>query len=212
MEHKRTLGYWQSMANSNPNEKTVKVNSQNDYTDIDASYILSHANRTSKILDLASGTGLSVNKYHQDVGSVDAVEKFPEFSKFIVNSENVNIYNADITEFEPRTEYDFVLMFGIVQYFNETEVRNLYAKYKGSLNNDGMLIVKNQFGVNEDVEVSGVSEELGTEYISQYRHIEKEESILRSIGFNALKVVDIYPPEANRWANTHFYAIEASSH
>lgn len=208
--NERAVQYWRIKADDNPDEKTVKVNPQNDYTDTDASFILEHTDSASDILDLASGTGLTLNKYYENIGHIDAVELFPELSKFIVEADNVDVYNADIAKFEPRKQYDAILMFGIVQYFNEDEIRELYSKYKDALKPSGKLLIKNQFGVNGDVEVSGVSEELQTEYLSQYRHIDKEQRILRSVGFGAVRAVDIYPPEANRWENTHFYAIVAT--
>lgn len=101
-------------------------------------------------------------------------------------------------------------MFGIVQYFGESEMRDLYVKYKEYLKTGGKLIVKNQFGVKEDVTVSGMSKEIGKVYYSEYRHLDKEVSLLKSIGFSDVITTDIYPPEANRWDNTHFYAIVAS--
>lgn len=209
MQHAQAIQYWEHMANNRPNEKTVKVNPQNDYTDIDAEFILKHANGTTRILDLASGTGLTINKYYKKIGHIDAVEKFPELSDFTVKSPKVTVYNEDIVKFSSDKKYDLVLMFGIVQYFNESEIKELYAKYIKYLDSDGVLIIKNQFGVKEDVNVSGVSKELNQPYYSQYRHKDKEVEILKSLGLKTVNVVDIYPPEANRWDNTHFYAIIA---
>ena len=209
MKHRDTMTYWEDMAHSNPSETTVKVNPQNDFTGLDAEFITNYTDRKSDVLDLASGTGLIVNKYHNMVGSVDAVELFPEFSRFITKAANVNIFNDDIASFSPKKDYDLILMFGIVQYFNEGEIFDIYNKYRKNLRPLGKLIVKNQFGVKDDVTVSGVSEELHRPYFSEYRHIEKEVRILKSIGFSAVGVHDIYPPEANRWENTHFYAIVA---
>jgi cyclopropane fatty-acyl-phospholipid synthase-like methyltransferase len=211
VEHRQAIQYWQEMARNNPDEKSVKINPENDYTAFDAEFIMMYANKDSEVLDLASGTGLAINKYYDRVGHIDAVELFPEFTKFIVQSPNVKIYNQSIEDFLPEKGYDIVSMFGVVQYFSEEEVAALYSKYKTALNPGGRLIVKNQFGVEGDVEVSGVSQELNKEYLSQYRHIEKEVSILKSVGFEEVDVIDIYPPEANRWSNTHFYAIVATS-
>ena len=210
MEHSQAIQYWDEKARSDPDEKSVKVNPQNDYTFVDADFMLRHTNEGSEILDLASGTGLSINKYYENVGHIDAVEMFPEFSKFIVNAPNVDVFNESITDFTIDKMYDIVSMFGIVQYFNESEIRDLYVKYREYLKPGGKLIVKNQFGVNGDVTVSGVSEELNMPYYSEYRHLDKEIDILRSVGFTAIRAVDIYPPEANRWDNTHFYAIVSS--
>lgn len=211
MNNQEAIQYWSNAAMSNPDEKTTKANPGNDHTDLDAQFILGYNDKDSIILDLASGTGLALNKYYNQVGHIDAVEMFPELSKFIVKSENVDVYNADITDFVPERKYDTILMFGVVQYFNEEEIEALYRKYKESLKPSGRLLVKNQFGVDGDVLVSGFSEELNTNYLSQYRDINKEERILRSIGFSAVSVIDIYPPDANRWDNTHFYAVVAGN-
>lgn len=198
------------MAHNNPDKKTAKVNPQNDYTEIDAKFIMKYANKDSVILDLASGTGMAISRYYEKVGHIDAVEVFTEFTKFIPRSPNIDIFNKSIVDFEPGKKYDLVLMFGIVQYFNESEMDALYKKYKKCLKPTGKLIIKNQFGVKEDVVVSGMSKELGRVYCSQYRHLDKEMNMLRSIGFDKVKVFDVYPTEANRWDNTHFYAIVAS--
>lgn len=98
-------------------------------------------------------------------------------------------------------------MFGIVQYFNESEIIKIYEKYFNNLKENGTTIIKNQFGVNEDVLVSGYSKELKKNYYSQYRHIDKEVKILENIGYKNIEVIDICPPQCNRWENTHFWAI-----
>ena len=73
-----------------------------------------------------------------------------------------------------------------------------------------VIIIKNQFGVEETVEVAGYSEENKTNYYSQYRTIAKETEILEKVGFSNIKTYDIYPKKANRWDNTHFYALVAT--
>lgn len=209
MKHKDTMKYWEDMAHNKPNRTTVKVNPQNDYTAFDADFIMKHANDSSEILDLASGTGLAIDKYYNAVGHIDAVELFPEFSKFITESPNISVFNDDVTKFSPIKKYDLILMFGMVQYFSESEIKSIYKRYKKYLKPSGKLIIKNQFGVKKDVVVSGLSKELNKPYYSEYRHIDKEVATLSSIGFTTVKVHDIYPPEGNRWDNTHFYAIVA---
>jgi SAM-dependent methyltransferase len=207
MNHNEAIQYWKDMAADNPDEKTAKVNPQNDFTSLDANFIMKYADKNSEILDLASGTGMTINKYYEKVGHIDAVEIYPEFTKFIVKSTSINVFNESIADFVPNKKYNLILMFGIVQYFNEEEIQDIYIKYIDSLKPGGKLIIKNQFGVNKDVSVSGISKELNRPYYSEYRHIDKEVDILKSTGFSWVEVVDIYPTEANRWDNTHFYAL-----
>ena len=161
------------------------------------------------ILDLASGSGLIVNKIFQHVKSITAVELFPEFSKFITNNKKIKIVNENISTYQTDKQYDLITMFGISQYFNKKEITNIYKKYRNYLKNNGKIIIKNQFGIDQDVIISGYSENLKTDYFSEYRHLKKETKILSKVGFKNIKVVDIYPPEHNRWKNTHFYAIVA---
>jgi len=211
MENKNSLNFFAQMAENNPNEKSVKITASSDFSDKDAAFLLNFVNKNSEILDLASGTGLIINKIFNYVKHITAIEAFPEFTGFIELSDKITIVNEDISLFLTPKKFDFITMFGVSQYFNEAEISNIYEKYFLMLKTDGKLIIKNQFGINEDVLISGYSEELKVDYYSEYRHIDKEVKILEKIGFTNVDVIDIYPPECNRWGNTHFYAIVADT-
>jgi cyclopropane fatty-acyl-phospholipid synthase-like methyltransferase len=112
-------------------------------------------------------------------------------------------------DFSSNKQFDVITIFGVLHYFNEKEAMAIYQKYYPYLKKGGKMIVKNQFGVKEDVIVDGYSEEQQQNYFACYRYITKEQKILETIGYKNIEVVDIYPPECNRWENTHFYAIVA---
>lgn len=209
MKNDNALTFFHNMAKNNPNPHSAKLVKANDFSDFDAEFILKHSNPNAEILDLATGTGITLNKYYKKVKHITAVEKFKEFSDFIEKSDKITVINEDVTAFCTQKKYDLILMFGLVSYFSETEIKKLYEKYKKLLKPHGKLIIKNQFGLKEDVSVEGFSEELKTDYYAQYRHIEKETKILKELGYKNITVTDIYPPECNRWENTHFYAITA---
>lgn len=211
MRNADALTFFGNMAANNPTEKDVRIYGKNDFSAIDTEFIVKFITKTSDILDLASGTGLIINKLYHRVRHIVAIEKFKAFSNFIIKSENVDILNDDIMEYESSDRFDLITMFGVVHYFNEAESIALYTKYKNYLKKDGRVIIKNQFGIHEDVNVCGFSEELQESYYSQYRHIEKETKILTELGYRNIEVFDIYPPECNRWDNTHFYAIVAEA-
>ncbi len=188
----------------------VKLANNSDFSGRDGEFIMQYADSSSTILDLASGTGLIINKIFDKVGHITAVEQFEKFTQFIQNSDNITIIHDNIFNYIPDREYDLITLFAVMHYLNEQEATEIYRKYLPFLKkNSGTLIIKNQFGVKEDVNVSGYSDEQQTEYYAQYRHIDKEIEILRSVGYREVKVTDIYPPECNRWENTHFYAITA---
>ena len=208
MKNSDALTFFEKMtdkAKNNPN--CVKMANNTDFTGLDAQFILKYALKNSEILDLGSGTGLIVNKIYDKIASIDCVEPFKEFSNHIVKSDNVNIINKSVLDFETDKKYDIVNVFGLIQYFNKEESMDIYKKCLNWLKPNGKMIVKNQFGVSEDVLIAGYSEEQKTDYFAQYRHLDKEVKLLKDIGFKNIHTFDIYPPEANRWQNTHFYAI-----
>ena len=159
---------------------------------------------------MGSGSGLIVNKIYPYVDKIVCVDKFKEFTKFIAKEQKITIYNEDLFDFDTKEKFDIISAFGIMHYVNEEEVQVLYKKYQQFLKPQGIFIIKNQFGINETINISGYSQEQKRDYYSQYRWIEREKEILISLGHRIVEVCDIYPPEANRWDNTHFYAIVAS--
>ena len=209
MDNSLSKNFFANMAKNQPTEKSVKINSFNDYTPYDVDFILKYANSNTTILDIASGTGLIINKFYDKVKEIVAVELFENFSKYIIKADNVSVINQDVLNFETNREFDLITMFGIMQYFNQQESQNIYEKYFNYLKPGGTIIIKGQLGQFEDVTVSGYSEELKTNYYSEYRFKETEMEMVKTAGFKSVELFDIYPAECNRWDNTHFYAIVA---
>ena len=181
----------------------VTRNKAKDSTPYDVNFIKKFGDKEKVLLDLGSGTGLMINNLVGDFKKIIAVEKYEAFSKFI--DKRIEVINQDLKEFNFNLNFDIVTIFGVMNYFSYSEAEELYNKIYNSF--DGILIIKNQFGVKEDVIVDGFSEELNEYYFSEYRALDKEIELLKKTGFFVKDVVDIYPKEYNRWDNTHFYAI-----
>lgn len=205
------LNFFSSLATDSPSALSVKITKggQSDFSKEDSLFIGKFTKEDSSILDVGSGSGLIVNKLIDKVGSIHCVEPFCEFSRFIQNSDKITVSNCSAVDFNTDLKFNIVTFFGIMQYFNYEEAKLIYKKYKNYLDNDGYFIIKNQFGIHDDVIVSGYSDELKKNYYSEYRLISKEIQILNSIGFMEVNCYDIYPSKYNRWSNTHFYAITA---
>ncbi len=208
MDNNKALKFFKEMSlNAKDNPNSVKLAHNTDYTDIDANFILKYSDKNSKVLDIATGTGLIINKIYDKVCEIECIEPYKEFTKFIVKADNVKIINQNIFDYETTNSFDLITLFGFMHYVEEHEAIKVYEKSYSFLNNSGKIIIKNQFGIKDDVNVSGYSEEQKTDYYAQYRHIDKEINILKTVGFKNIEKFDIYPPDANRWNNTHFYAI-----
>lgn len=208
--NEKALQFFADLAQRDTVSQTaVKFSDKNDFTQLDADFILRYASDTSQLLDIGSGTGLIVNKLYDKVQYIEAVEPFKTYSDFIVRADNVNIVNVTHETYRVEKVFDFVLCFGFSQYLNAEEAANFYKKFYHALKQGGKILVKNQFGVREDVLISRYSDEINAMYFSEYRTVDHEKKLLSEAGFAAFEVVDIYPPECSRWNNTHYYAIVA---
>lgn len=207
MNNKNALDFFSKLVKNDSKVGVEKYG--HDTTPIDAEFITTYLTSNISILDIGSGSGLILNKIEHMVGHIDAIEPYKEFSKHIIQSDRIKVININVFDFETNSKYDLITLFGFMHYFNTDEAQLIYKRCYNWMSNGAKIIIKNQFGVSEDVTVSGFSEELKSTYYAQYRYINNEIDILRNIGFYNVSVIDIYPPESNRFENTHFYAIVA---
>ncbi len=206
VKNKKVINYYNEMAKKIIRQEETR-NKAKDFSKYDIEFMKKISDRKKTLLDLGAGTGLLINHLANDYKKIVAVEKYVEFSNFIIQSSSLEIINADLLKFTIDRYFDFISLFGVMNCFNEEEATIVYKKAFSFLEEEGKLIVKNQMGIYEDVLIDGFSEELQTDYYAEYRHLDKEIGLLKNIGFNKIEVVDIYPPEYNRWENTHFYAL-----
>lgn len=210
MENKDVIAYYDKMA-STIKTPTETRNKAKDFSQFDIDFMRDRSSKSKRLLDLGSGTGLLINHLFGYFKSITAVEKYPDFSKFIKPSAELTVVNDDLLSLTlDDSNFDIVSLFGVMNCFNDEEAKLIYNSIHQYLKPQGELIIKNQFGVNEDVTVSGYSEEIGTDYFSNYRHIDKEIRMLEACGFENIQTFDIYPAEYNRWENTHFFALTAT--
>lgn len=198
--------YYKRLANK-IHSPTETRNKAPDFSVFDIDFVQRFAGKSKHLLDLGSGTGLLINSLVDKFGCITAVEKYPQFSRFITRAPHLEIIDADLNELESSGQFDLITVFGVMNFFNNSEALRLYRKAAQWLKSDGVLIVKHQMGVQEDVLVDGYSEELGTHYYSEYRWVRHEMQLLSEAGFCVEEPFDIYPPAFNRWKNTHFYAL-----
>lgn len=205
MNNKQSLNFFSKLVNTKIMPGIEKYG--NDSTNYDANFILENKQNSKSLLDIGSGTGLILNKIYKHFDIIHAVEPYSELSNHIEQSNKIKIFNKNIFEFIPEFKYDMITIFGVMHYFNDHETQIVYTKCLDMLNKNGVLIIKNQFGLESDVIINGFSTELNTDYYANYRFINNEKKVLSEIGYLNVNHFDIYPKELNRWENTHFFAI-----
>lgn len=195
--------------------KSEKFSSINDHRDVDVKFIEQYTNNSSKVLDLGAGPCYLAEKLLDKVSRIDCVEPIvsalKKVSDNVKTNKNVHIYNCTIQDFTSTEKYDVVTAFGVMHYFNENECNKIYKKIRTILMPGGVLIVKNQFGLYDNVTIDSFSKEIGDNYFAQYRTLDLELNNLKSSGFKDVKVFAIYDEidSANRFSNTHFYSLVA---
>ncbi|MCZ1264081.1 class I SAM-dependent methyltransferase [Paenibacillus tundrae] len=181
---------------------------KDDTINFDINLIEKYVNTDSKILDLGCGPGRITNILESKVSYIKAVDNQKEFLSSCTNSPKVEKVVAHLADFQDDNKYDAILLFGVLNYFNNDEVEKIYNNCNSMLKMDGVLIVKHACGIFEDVIIDKFSEQINDWYHVLYRHIDKDQVLLEQAGFSS-SVVDIYPPRLNPWSNTHYHAFVA---
>lgn len=204
--NRASLNFYGEMAKQSTSPYDTKLQKRNDFSQYDVKLILEHSHNLSSLMDFGSGGGLIINQLVDHFSKIIAIEYFEEFSRFILKAPNLSIVNEDLLLYEPEMSVDLVTMFGTAHHFNTDESLLLYKKAYNALHSDGVFILKNQFGLGT-TKVVTYSDELDKDYFAEYRDVSFEVDRLKTIGFSSIDIVDLYPPEANRWSDTHFYAL-----
>jgi cyclopropane fatty-acyl-phospholipid synthase-like methyltransferase len=204
MGNKKALKFYDKLSQSFIQPTDLR-NKSIDTTALDVEFLKKYIKKDTSLLDIGSGTGLIVNSLKNDVKKIIAIEIYKEFSELIHQDIDV-IQESILTINLEKFSFSIVTIFGTMHYFNEVEAKKIYKKIYDALPDKGILIVKNQFGIEKDIKVT-YSKELESEYFAEYRYINKEMINLEKIGFTLIEKVDIYPKHYNRWDNTHFYAL-----
>lgn len=210
MNSKDALGFFQQIAAEAKDKYAPKLQRFNDRTAIDASFITTYLDADTDMLDMGSGTGLIIEKLYTVPKSITCVEPFENFSKYIVKDPRINVVNATIQEFDTNNKFDVITLFGVMLYLTAEDAQKVYSKVFSMLKPKGILLVKHPFGLEHDVIVNHFSEELGRDYYASYRLLTHEMQLLWNAGFTGIRAYDIYPPEENRWPDTHAFALAAS--
>ena len=173
----------------------------------DLDFIKSRMVENARILDLGAGTCTLSSRLIDQTARIVAVEKFEGFLSRAPSHPKLIKVCSDILPFDTDERFDLVLVFGVVNFIEPEEEVVLYAHCHRFLRPDGLLIVKNQCGLKDEVEIDTYSQELSSHYHARYP--KASDQLRRLEQLFDVEQHDIYPAELNRWHNTHFFAFVA---
>jgi trans-aconitate methyltransferase len=192
----------------------ARFHEQHDAYDLAAIAALGGDRDAVRMLDLGCGTCVIGNLVVDRLGwTVHAVDYVPEFLTHALDDPRLTTELGDVRSYSgPDGAYDVITLLGVLMYLDggDAERAAIYERCAAMLAPGGALLVKAQFGVRETVRVDTYSEALATDYRAIYWSLEAEVELLRAaFGPDAVTVTDPYPPELNRYENTHTHHLIA---
>ncbi|MEZ6138199.1 MAG: class I SAM-dependent methyltransferase [Pirellulaceae bacterium] len=172
--------------------------------EIDFKLVSAFAHQGDRILDLGAGGCTLACKLLPLATEVVAVDKYAGFLKKAPAHMQLTPVCCDVVDYFDNSQYDEILLFGVANFLTDEELYKLCQNATGMLAPQGTFIAKHQCGIDQEVIVDRFSEELGCHYHARYPSVKSQENLFSE--FFCVEVLDVYPPDLNRWPDTHFYA------
>jgi trans-aconitate methyltransferase len=159
------------------------------------------------LLDLGCGTGDLFLAVLDQLAHVTAVDMVQAFLDRIPGDPRISRVQSPVTDYVPEREFDVAVLFGVVTYLDIDAEFSAYRTLRAAAPH-GTVIVKNQCGVDADVDIDGFSEAFNSRYVARYPSITHQAERLREV-FGDVAVVR-YPAAVNRWENSAHVAFVCS--
>jgi trans-aconitate methyltransferase len=187
--------------------EAARFHSRHDPYDLEA--IASLCGAGSRVLDLGCGTCVIANLLVAELDcAVHAVDYVPDFLGNAIDHPGLTTEVADARSFESSKRFDLILSLGVITYLETAAERTgMYAHCAAMLDPGAPLLLKAQFGVEEQVTVETWSDDLGAYYRAVYPQLGEEVALLEE--WFEVEVRDPYPAELSPWENTHFHHLIA---
>jgi cyclopropane fatty-acyl-phospholipid synthase-like methyltransferase len=183
-----------------------------EHTPYDLAAISTLLSPGDALLDLGCGTCAVTNALVDEMDiTARAVDVVPTFLDFARKTPRLEVEVADILNYRSGRFYDVITLLGVINSFPLPKEREiLYENCRSMLHEAGTFFIKSQFGKSNTVVVNKYSEDLKTDYMAIYPHIEDEIRLLEK-HFRVEAIVDPYPATLNPHATTHFHYIYAKA-
>ncbi|WP_448061653.1 class I SAM-dependent methyltransferase [Cellulomonas hominis] len=167
--------------------------------EVDVALLDSLTREGDTLLDLGCGTGDLFLAILDKFSRVTAVDMIPEFLERIPRDPRITTVLSELDAYRPEEAFDAATLFGVVTHLTVEQETAAYRLLRRATP-EGVVVVKNQCGRDEDVEVDSWSEAFGSRYVGRYPHVERQAERLREV-FGSVEVVR-YPEELNHWDNS----------
>jgi SAM-dependent methyltransferase len=159
----------------------------------------------SKILDLGCGGGEVAFALAEAGHNVTAVDFMPGFIAKIPDHPRISKAVSDARTFKAENQkFDAILMLGLITSFPTLADRELLYRHAFEMiEGNGVVFVKAQYGVDDEVLIDKWSDDLGMHYTGVYPWRNAEAEILGQ-WFDVI-LVDPYPSDLNKHSNTHMH-------
>lgn len=204
MDRKKIDNFWKGRTKI----KDMRIATHFKYDDThtyDLKLIRKYIKPNLKVLDLGCGPCYITNKIVGEVKYIKGVDKFGEFLKHCNTGPHFETEACDLLDFTDSQKYDLITLIGIMFCFGDRESEKIYKNCNDLLKETGVMIIRQQYGVHDDVIIDKYSEHIGENYYTYYRHLDKEVKFLKK--WFSVEVIDILPERLNPWKNTHHYAL-----
>lgn len=173
--------------------------------ELDIALVEKYRPSSGRYLDLGAGTGTLTGHFLETFEETVAVDKWPGFLSQMPAHPRLAVVAEDIASYsaEPNS-FDLITLFGVMNFVPAEKEDELLGRWATLLTPTGVFIAKHQCGITDEVLVDKPSEELGAWYHARYPYVQSE--VEKMSRWFEVELIDPYPPEINRWPNTHFYA------
>jgi len=163
-------------------------------------FVRNYIHKGDVVLDLGCGDG-DISRFSAAMASrvvaVDYVNALDE------PLPNVSFVKSDLRGYQTLEKFDVILMLGLSPYFQDDDLRSMYAKARSWLRPGGRLLLEHQSTVTHHEKlVNGYSDQLKEHYCALYRPVEKDLEFLSKAGFS----VAHRPFGAQKWPDTAFFS------
>lgn len=167
--------------------------------DFDAALVARELRGGESLIDLGCGTGDLALAVLDRVDHVTLVDMIADFLDRIPEDPRITKEVSDLGTYQSDQVFDIGLLFGVVTHLSEAAENEVYALLR-RLVPRGVVIVKNQCGVDETLEIDTMSAEFESRYQARYPAILEQAERLRD-HFEEVTTVR-YPSTFNKWENS----------